>query len=55
MINPGEHADVTLRLARSLYNATDDLRPVISWSDESGGGLEDRRLGEPSKLPIRQT
>jgi hypothetical protein len=54
MLNPGDHADVTITLARSLYNATDDLRLVINWSDEAGGGLEERRLGEPGKLPIRQ-
>jgi hypothetical protein len=54
MINPGDQADVTIALARSLYNATDDLRLVINWSDEAGGGLEDRPPGEANLLPTRR-
>ncbi len=53
-IEGGSWADLTIGIARSLYDTTDDLRLVVSWSDDAGGGVEDRPLGEPGKLPTRR-
>ena len=51
MLNPGDRALMTITIARSLYDSTDDPRLIISWTDDAGEHVEDRPLGD---LPPRR-
>ena len=54
MLNPGERAFAGVTIARTLYDAADDLRLVVSWTDDEGDHVEDRPLGGLGALPPRR-
>jgi hypothetical protein len=52
VLNPGATAFASIAIARPLYDATDDPRLIVSWTDEAGTHTEDRALGD---TPPRRT
>jgi hypothetical protein len=54
VLNPGAPAFATIAIARLLYDATDDPRLIVSWTDDEGSHTEDRPLGGPGALPPRR-
>jgi hypothetical protein len=51
IMNPGERVIGQVTIARSLYDATDDPRLIVTWTDDAGTHSEDR---DPGALPPRR-
>ncbi len=52
VLNPGALAFASITVARSVYDATNDPRLIVSWTDDDGTHAEDRALGD---LPPSRT